>query len=44
VGQIDEWIRAGDDTLNALQQLARSQDRAVSDVARDALSRYVAAS
>ena len=44
VGQVDERIRADDDTLNALQQLARSQDRAVSDVVRDALSRYLAAS
>jgi hypothetical protein len=30
-------------TPNALQQLARSQDFAVSDVVRDALNRYLAA-
>jgi predicted transcriptional regulator len=35
---------ADDGTLNALQQLASSQDRAVSDVVRDALSRCLAAS
>jgi predicted transcriptional regulator len=44
VRQVDERIRADDDTLNALLQLARSQDRAVSDVVRDALSWYLVAS
>jgi hypothetical protein len=44
VGQVDERIRAGDDTLNAPQQLATSQDRAVIDVVRDALIRHRAAS
>jgi predicted transcriptional regulator len=37
-------VPVDDDTLNALQKLARSQDRAVSDVVRDALDRYLAAS
>jgi hypothetical protein len=44
VGQVDERIRTGDDTLNAPQQLATSQDRAVIDVVRDALIRHRAAS
>jgi hypothetical protein len=44
VGQVDERIRVDDDTLNALRHLARSQDRAVSDVVRAALSRCLAAS
>jgi predicted transcriptional regulator len=44
VGQVDERIRADDDTLSALQQLARSQDRAVSDGVGDELSGYLAAS
>jgi hypothetical protein len=43
VGQVHERIRADDDNLNALQQLARSQDGAVSDVVPEALSRYLAA-
>ncbi|MGA7688583.1 MAG: hypothetical protein WCA29_05065, partial [Jiangellales bacterium] len=37
VGQVDEQIRAADDTQNAPQQLATSQDRAVIDGVRDAL-------
>lgn len=36
-------VRVDDDTLNALKKLARSQDRAVSDLVRDALNRYLAA-
>jgi predicted transcriptional regulator len=32
------------DASTALQHLARSQDRAISEVVRDALSRYLAAS
>ena len=34
-------VRVDDDTLNALQKLARSQDRPVSDIVRDALDRYL---
>jgi predicted transcriptional regulator len=37
-------VRVDDDTLNALQKLARSPDRAVSDLVREALNRYLAAS
>jgi len=37
-------IEPGDDTLNAPCQLARSQDRAVSDVVGDVLSGYSDAS
>ncbi len=44
VGQVDEQIRAADDTQNAPQQLATSQDRAVIDGVRDALIRHRAAS
>lgn len=40
VGQAYERIRCDDSTLNALPQLAWSQDRAVSDVVRGALSSY----
>jgi len=43
VGQVDERTRADDDNLNALEQLARSQDRAVSDVVPEAHSRCLAA-
>jgi hypothetical protein len=34
-------VRVDDDTLDSLQKLARRQDRAVSDVVREALERYL---
>jgi hypothetical protein len=43
-GQVDERPQADEDTLDALLQLARSQDRAVSEVVRDAISRFLAVS
>jgi hypothetical protein len=44
VGQVDERIWADEDTLNALQQLANSQDRAFPADVSDASSRFLDAS
>ena len=43
-GQVNGRIWVDDDTLNALLQLAWSQDGAVSDAVLDALSRHLATS